>query len=204
MTGRFISRYREFLPLAVIGTTFMLSACATLETLNPFGDECSRYESRTKSARYNTLYKPASKAADSKIDTRKSGKTLAKGMLAQVPVYKMVFDGDKIQPCSDLSIRKEIVVQRGDQLDLIFKEIREFYAQGGTLITTNAEDISDQLTASGTYQAVTPLPIPRSAPPGKYRIVSRLTVETKAGKKPQQLAKVEGLFYVVAPAPSAK
>ena len=180
----------------------MLSGCAGLEV---FGDECSRYESRTKSARYNTLYKPAPRPADTKTDARiKPDKPLPIGVLAQVPVYKMAFDGDKIQPCSDLSIRKEIVVQRGDQPDLIFKETREFYAQNGTLITTSAEDISSQIATSGTYQTVTPLPVPRSAPPGKYRIVSRLTVETKAGKKVQQLAKVEGIFYVVSPAPAGQ
>lgn len=184
-----------------IASLLLLNACAGLEALDLFGDECSRYESRTKSARYNTLYKPVSKPADAQA---KPAKPLPKGVWAQVPVYKMSFDGDKIQPCSDLSIRKEILVQRGDQPDLIIKEIREFYAQNGTLITTNAEDISAQLASSGSYQTVTPLPIPRTAPPGKYRIVSRLTIETKAGKKVQQLAKVEGVFYVVSPSPAGQ
>ncbi len=203
MIGRQLARPHATFPLVVIGMALILSGCAGLEALDLFGDECSRYESRTKSARYNTHYKPAPRPADTKTDARiKPDKPLPRGVLAQVPVYKMAFDGDKIKPCSDLSIRKEIVVQRGDQPDLIFKEIREFYAQDGTLITTNAEDISAQIAASGTYQAVTPLPIPRSAPPGKYRIVSRLTVEAKTGKKPLSLAKVEGVFYVVPPAPS--
>ena len=193
------------LPLTVMSLALLLSACAGFEALDLFGDECSRYESRTKSTRYNTSYKLVSVPADAKTDLRiKPSRPLPKGILAQVPVYKMAFDGDKIQPCSDLSIRKEIVLQRGDQPDLIFKEIREFYAQDGTLITTNAEDISDQISANGTYQTVTPLPVPRSAPPGKYRIVSRLTVEIKTGKKAQQLAKVEGIFYVVPPAPAGQ
>ncbi len=203
MIGRLFARVHSPLLLAIIASALLLGACAGFDVRDMFGDECSRYESRTKSARYNTLYKPASKPADTKADTRsKPNKPLPKGILAQVPVYKMAFDGDKIQPCSDLSIRKEIVMQRGDQPDLIFKEIREFYAHDGTLITTNAEDISNQIVISGTYQTVTPLPIPRSAPPGKYRIVSRLTVETRAGKKVQQLAKVEGIFYVVLPTPA--
>ena len=190
-------------PLVAIGIVLMLSGCAGLKALDLFGDECSRYESRTKSARYNTLYKPVPKSTDTKAGAHaKPDKPPPRGVLAQVAVYKMAFDGDKIKPCSDLSIRKEIVVQRGDQPGLIFKEIREFSAQDGTLITTNAEDISEQIATSGTYQAVTLLPIPRSAPPGKYRIVSRLTVETRTGKKPLPLAKVEGVFYVIPPAPS--
>ncbi|OGI44750.1 MAG: hypothetical protein A2150_01595 [Candidatus Muproteobacteria bacterium RBG_16_64_11] len=167
-----------------------------------FGDECSRYESRANSARYNTLYLPAPKPADTRLDPRaKPERPLPKGVVAQVAVYKMAFDGDKIKPCSDLSIRKEIVLQRIAQPDLVLREIREFYAQDGTLIATNAEDISTQLATSGVYQAATPLPIPRSAPPGKYRIVSRLLVETGTMKKPAQLAKVEGVFQVIPPAP---
>jgi hypothetical protein len=202
MLGRPVQKIHVILPVAAIGSALLLSACAGFDVRDLFGDECSRYESRTKSARYNTLYKPAPKPADAKGDSRaKPGKPLPKGVLAMVPVYKMSFDGDKIQPCSDLTMRKEIVVQRDESPDLIIKEIREFYAQGGTLITTNAEDISEQLAASGTYQAVTPLPIPRNAPSGKYRIVSKLTVESKTGKKVQQLARVEGQFYVVPPPP---
>jgi hypothetical protein len=201
MTGRPFSKTHGILPLTVIGSALLLNACAGFDVRDLFGDECSRYESRTKSARYNTLYKPASKSPDAGA---KPGRPLPKAVLAQVPVYKMSFDGDKIQPCSDLSIRKEIVVLRGESTDLLFKEIREFYAQNGTLITTNAEDISAQLATSGRYQTVTPLPIPRTAPPGKYRIVSRLTVEAKTGKKVLQLAKVEGVFSVVPPAPSGQ
>jgi len=189
------------LPAIAVGAALALAGCAVLDR---FGDECSRYESRTKSARYNTLYKPAPKPADAKADPRaKPERPLPKGVVAQVTVYKMAFDGDKIKPCSDLSIRKEIVLQRTAQPDLVLREIREFYARDGTLIATNAEDISEQLAASGVYQAVTPLPIPRSAPPGKYRIVSRLMVETKTMKKPIQLAKVEGVFHVVPSPPSA-
>jgi hypothetical protein len=187
------------LPAIAVGAVLALAGCAALDM---FGDECSRYESRTKRARYNTLYKPVPKPADAKADTRaKSERPLPKGVVAQVTVYKMAFDGDKIKPCSDLSIRKEIVLQRTAQPDLQLREIREFYAQNGALITTNAEDISEQIAVSGVYQAVTPLPIPRSAPPGKYRIVSRLMVETKTAKKPVQLAKVEGVFQVVPPPP---
>jgi len=194
MTSRQLAGIQGMIPLLVIAAVFLPSGCASFENLDLFGDECSRYESRAKSSRYNTLYKPASKKpADVKA--------APKGVLAQVPVYKMAFDGDKIKPCSDLSIHKEIVLRRSDRPDLIFKETREFYAQDGTLIATNAEDISEQLTTSDTYQTVTPLPVPRSAPPGKYRIVSRLTVETKAGKNLLPLAKVEGVFYVVPATP---
>lgn len=194
-------RFPRILPAIAVGTVLVLSGCAGLDI---FGDECSRYESRTKSARYNTLYKPVTKPADAKSDTRiKPERPLPKGVAAQVTVYKMAFDSDKIKPCSDLSIRKEIMLQRTAQPDLQLREIREFYAQNGKLITTNSEDISEQIAVSGVYQAVTPLPIPRSAPPGKYRIVSKLMVETKAMKKPAQLAKVEGIFYVVSPPPPA-
>ncbi len=202
MTGSQSARGYRTLPAIAVGTALALGGCATLDM---FGDECSRYESRSKSARYNTLYKPAPKPADAKPDARaRPERPLPKGVAAQVAVYKMAFDGDKIKPCSDLSIRKEIVLQRTAQTDLVLREIREFYAQDGTLIATNAEDISEQIAASGVYQAVTPLPIPRSAPPGKYRIVSRLMVETKTTKKPIPLAKVEGVFHVIPPAPPAR
>jgi len=195
MTRQLPARFYQAPPVIVIAVALMLAGCAGLDMFN---DECSRYESRTKSARYNTLYKPAPKPADAKIDARtKPDKPLPHGIVAQVVVYKMVFDGDKIKPCSDLSIRKEIVLQRTAQSDLLLREIREIYAQDGALIATNAEDISEQLTASGVYQTITPLPIPRSASPGQYRIVSRLTVETAAMKKPIQLAKVAGVFHVI-------
>lgn len=201
MTGPQPARSYRILPALAVGAALALGGCAALDM---FGDECSRYESRTKSARYNTLYKPAPKPADAKADPRaKPERPLPKGVVAQVAVYKMAFDGDKIKPCSDLSIRKEIVLQRTAQPDLVLREIREFYARDGTLIATNAEDISEQIAVSGVYRAVTPLPIPRSAPPGKYRIVSRLMVETKTAKKPMQLAKVEGVFHVVPPGPPA-
>lgn len=195
MTRQLPARFNQVSPTIAIGVALMLAGCAGHDM---FGDECSRYESRTKSARYNTFYKPAPKPADAKIDPRaKPDKPLPRGIVAQVVVYKMAFDGDKIKPCSDLSIRKEIVLQRTAQPDLLLREIREFYAQDGALIATNAEDISEQLTVSGIYQTITPMPIPRSASPGKYRIVSRLMVETKAMKKPIQLAKVAGVFHVI-------
>ena len=55
MTGRLFTL--GLLPLTVTGLALLLSACAGFEALDLFGDECSRYESRTKSTRYNTSYK---------------------------------------------------------------------------------------------------------------------------------------------------
>ncbi|MDH4134546.1 MAG: hypothetical protein OEV31_07125, partial [Gammaproteobacteria bacterium] len=82
--------------------------------------------------------------------------------------------------------------------DIILTEIREFYAEDGSMITTSSQDITDQVKHSGNYVATTPLPIPKAAPPGKYRIVSKLVFDRRGkGRSPVPIARSEGFFFIV-------
>jgi hypothetical protein len=77
------------------------------------------------------------------------------------------------------------------------EEVREFYTDPGTLITTKTESVGDQFQVSGYYAAELPLPIPQKAPPGKYRIVSKLIMKTKNKSKGIVLARANATFQVV-------
>ncbi len=113
---------------------------------------------------------------------------LAAPVLAQEPA-----------PANPLALDAKAIKDAGivlDKVALVFKEVREFFGPDGTLIATNTEDLTAQFQTSGHYQAVTPLPIPRSAPPGRYRIVSKFTLETHDARKPVLLARVDGSFHI--------
>ena len=82
----------------------------------------------------------------------------------------------------------------------MLNEMREFYAEDGTLIATSTQDISEQVKKSGAYIATTPLPIPKSAPPGKYKIVNKLLFERRGDRRaPVPIARAEGFFYIIPP-----
>jgi hypothetical protein len=165
----------------------LLTGCATVQNFS-----CDMHESRTRGVKPFTQYKfiepkPGEIAA----------RNLPAGSTVQVPTYKMQFKPRYSQPCTTLTVQKDVVLLRSPD-NVILTEIREVYAEDGTLITTHTQDISDQIKSSGAYVATTPFPIPKGAPDGKYRMVTKLLQEKRGEKKPAlPLARAEGYFYIL-------
>ena len=185
-----MARFREkvlrpHLIILTIAITSLLSGCAVL---SDYG--CKLQENRTKTADLSTYYRPAS--------SRTTYRPLTRGIPAELKHYKVAFNVERIEPCTTLSILKELNLHRNTDPGLQFKETREFYAEDGTLITSVTEEITDQLPVSGVYSAVVPLPIPRSAPPGKYHIVSKFTVERPGERRQLLLGTTNASFYIMA------
>lgn len=126
--------------------------------------------------------------------------TMPKGARIAVRAYKVSSDSTRVAPCSQIELRKEVTLQRDSEARLTIKEAREFYAEDGTLIVRAVDDVSHQLARSGTYAARLALPIPLQAPPGQYRIVNKLLLETDT-QKSTLLASAGVTFSVVAAAP---
>jgi len=92
------------------------------------------------------------------------------------------------------------VLLRSDDPDVVITEVREMYAEDGTLIIPASQDITEQVRKSGHYLATTPLPIPKTAPPGKYKVISKLLFERRGDRRPPvQIARAEGFFYIIPP-----
>lgn len=174
---------------ALLATAF-LASCASMQNFS-----CDMHESRTRGVKPFTVYefqepKPGQVGA----------RTLPTGSTVQAPTYKMQFKPRYGQPCTTLMVQKEVVLLRSADNDVFLTEIREVYAEDGTQITTHTQDISEQVRRSGTYLATTPLPIPKGAPDGKYRVVSKLLQERRAERKPAiPIARAEGVFYILPP-----
>ncbi len=163
---------------------FWLSGCAGLSDY-----ACTLQESRAQSSDLATQYRYTAPPEG-------TGQ-LPKGTSIKATHYTVAFNVERIEPCTTLSIIKEITLLRGADRNLLIKETREFYAEDGTLITSLTEDLTSQLGKSGQYTAVTPLPIPRSAPAGRYLIISRLSMERKGDKRVQLLSAAEASFRII-------
>lgn len=161
-----------------------LSGCAGLSDY-----ACTLQESRAQSSDLATHYRYT---APPEVNAQ-----VPKGTSVKATHYTVAFNVERIEPCTTLSIIKEITLLRGADSDILIKETREFYAEDGTLITSLTEDLTSQLGKSGHYTAVTPLPIPRAAPAGRYLISSRLTLERKGDKRTQLLSAAEASFRIV-------
>lgn len=180
---------RRLLPLAtVLGA--LLGGCASMDDFS-----CDRHEHSTRGVKPVTTYMPAEAKPNAAAPY-----TLPAGSNPQVSTYKLSFRPGFTKPCTSIYLNKDVVIQRSDEARVVLNEIREFYAEDGTLIATAIQDISSQVKKSGTYVAVTPLPIPKSAPPGKYKIVSKLMFERRGDRRPAALiARAEGFFYIIPP-----
>lgn len=168
----------------------MLGGCASISEFS-----CDMHESQTRGIKPVTTYALNAPKGDETVR-----RALPTGSIAQVPVYKLTFKPGFTKPCTTLTLHKDVVIQRSDETNVTLNEIREFYAEDGTLITSSTQDISDQVKKSGTYVATTPLPIPKSAPPGKYKIVNKLMFERRGERRaPVTIARAEGYFYIIPP-----
>lgn len=176
--------------LFVMLMTAMLAGCAGM------GDfSCDMHETQSRGSKPVTTYTLAApRGGEAPL------RMLPAGSIAQVPAYKLTFKPGFTKPCATLTLHKAVVIQRSDEASVVLNEIREFYAEDGTLITTSTQDISEQVKKSGAYVATTPLPIPKSAPPGKYKIVNKLMFERRGDRRaPVQVARAEGFFYIIPP-----
>jgi hypothetical protein len=172
----------------VVMLTALLGGCAGLEERS-----CEMHEAETRGTKPVTTYtltepKPGEPAP----------RALPVGSVPMTPTYKLSFIPGFTKPCTTLTLHKDVVILRSDETSVLLNEIREFYAEDGTLIATSTQDISSQVKRSGTYVATTPLPIPKTAPPGKYKIVSKLLFERRGDHRPPvTLARAEGYFYII-------
>ena len=173
--------------LFVLLLASLLGGCASISNFS-----CDMHESQTRGVKPVTTYTltaPQGSAAP---------RTLPAGSVAQAPVYKITFKPGFTKPCTTLTLHKDVIIERSDEAGVILTEIREFYAEDGTLIATSTQDISEQVRKSGSYVATTPLPIPKSAPPGKYKIVNKLMYERRGDRRaPVSIARAEGFFYII-------
>lgn len=165
----------------------LLGGCASISDFS-----CDMHETQTRGTKPITTYTLTTLQGSS------APRTLPAGSVAQAPIYKITFKPGFTKPCTTLTLHKDVTIERSNEADVILNEIREFYAENGTLITTATQDISDQVKTSGNYIATTLLPIPKSAPPGKYKIVSKLMYERHGSRRPPILvSRAEGAFYII-------
>lgn len=181
--------HRRISPAILAALALLLSGCASWR-----GMTCAQFEENRKEADYATQYRFME--SDSETAAR-DFKPLPKGTSAIVRLYKMRIDAPKIAPCNHLTLYKEFYLQRKAGRDLMLEEVREFYTAEGALIATKVETIGNQLRTSGYYSGDTILPIPEKAPPGKYRIVSKLVLKGKNTSRSTLLAKTSVNFQVI-------
>jgi len=166
----------------------MASGCATLFQPDP----CRTFKSESASINKDTIYRIA--PTETKVAAR-DFRTIPDGHVAAARMYRLWVDQSKITPCQMLSIKSSFYLQRADRR-LWFEEVREFYTKDGYKITENMTELTKTLSRTGFYLGQAPLPIPQSAPPGTYRIVSKLYFRTAPKRKPVLLAEAATVFDV--------
>lgn len=153
----------------------LLSGCATVPP-----ESCEQFEQARRAMRYDTVYRY------SDADTQLATKSFAPARRAE-PVaarwYTLRTHRTQIRGCDHLYLTKDLYLLRGNATALALHEQREFYTADGRLIATKREDVTNQLKSSGFYSASVPLPIPKEAPPGAYRIVTRLIAKLPEGDR---------------------
>ena len=182
----------RLVPVVFAALSLFVSGCATVHQ-----ETCAQFEERSKDADYSTKYV----YSDTDSETAAANfKQLPRGRNVMVRLYRMSLAPAKINPCSYLTIRKDIYLQRSARNGLALEEIRQFYTADGALIATKTETIGDQLRTTGYYTGDTLLPIPPNAPPGKYRIASKLVLKTiyKHKHRFTVLAATSANFQIVA------
>ena len=181
-----MTRFCRFSTLSI--ALLAAGGCATTQE-----QDCARHEQEVRETKPATIYRIVEPKPN-----QPAWRTLPSGSTAQVSTYKLSFRPPYTTTCHTIALHKDVVIQRSSDADVILTEIREFYADDGSLITTSSEDITDQVKRSGNYVATTPLPIPKAAPPGKYRIVNKLVFDRRGkGRAPVPIARGEGYFYIV-------
>lgn len=188
MSKRSTSPSRHRLALIFAGGV-LLSGCAGFPGFG--GMNCAQFKEASQDADYATHYRllePETKTLARQLPP------LSRGAVAAVRVYEMRVEPYTTRSCNHLKLHKEVHIQRRAGKWRL-EEVREFYTFGGTLIATRTESVGNQLAHSGFYAGSTLLPIPEKAPPGRYRIVSKLVL--KSGGRTTVLARTSASFQVI-------
>lgn len=165
-----------------------LAGCATLFQPDP----CRTFKNESAGINKDTVYRVA--ASESKVAAR-DFRPLPDGHVAAARMYRVWVDQSKITPCQFLAIKSSFYLQRADR-PLWFEEVREFYTKDGYKITENKTELSTTLSRTGFFLGQAPLPIPPAAPPGTYRIVSKLYFRTAPKRRAVLLAEATTVFDV--------
>ena len=123
---------------------------------------------------------------------------LPDGTLVSAHRYQLRPQQFQVMPCDNLLIVKELHARTAPGRHFRLSEVREFYADDGSLIAQAKEDVSRQIRRSGTYRGVLALPIPADTPAGIYRMVGKLFVDN-LGETPILLNETETEFEVLPP-----
>lgn len=189
------STQRDLLPnyrlaFILVGCVLLISGCAGWREMS-----CAQFEESRQETDYTTRYRFLETESET---AARNFKPLPKSASAVVRQYKMRVDPSAIKSCNHLTIHRDIYLQRKMDRNLVLEEVREFYTSDSTLIATKTESITDQLRTSGFYSGNALLPIPEKAPPGKYRLVSKLVLKKKNSSRATLLAKTSVNFQVIA------
>lgn len=176
---------RGFLSLALVFAA-LLSGCATWTP-----DRCEQFDRVRTSTDYDTryIYSAAETKRADKSFSRRRTRSPATAMW-----YTLRLNRAATGTCEHLFLVKDLYLNRSTE-KLTLEELREFYTAQGQLIATKREDVTDQLAKSGYYIASVPLPIPRGAPPGTYRVVTHL-IATPTNGRGQTIATASSEFRV--------
>lgn len=176
-------RSRLLLALAALALT---GGCATWRP-----DPCEQFDRVRQSTDYDTTYYYS--AVETKRAERSFSRRPVRGA-ATALWYTVRLSRLTTQACEHLFLVKDLYLHRSAG-KLTFEELREFYTTQGKLIASKRENLTAQLTKSGYYTASVPLPIPRGAPVGTYRIVTHL-IATPANGRAQTLATASEEFRI--------
>jgi hypothetical protein len=172
---------------AIAAGAVILAGCATPPPIEKV-DLCADYDSRVRNLRTTTTYLRTEEPASA------VGK---KGPPTRVTGFQLSPKANAVRPCEILVLNKELVLQARSPAKLPITEVREFYAENGTLIATRRDNLRGQFPTAGQYRGEAAIPIPPGAPAGKYRIVVRLTSDGAGGRKPLSLATAETSFVIL-------
>ena len=170
-------------PCLLLLCVALLAGCATV----PPGS-CEHFEQTRRASRYETTYRY------SETDTRLAQKNFAplrSGEPITARWYTLRSNRAVIRGCDHLYLTKDLYLLRGTNGAGSLHEVREVFTSDGTSIATKREDVTAQLKASGFYSASVPLPIPKQAPPGAYRIVTKLIAKTNGSERALATASVD-------------
>jgi hypothetical protein len=177
----------------MLATPLVLFRLSTFTVIAILLGGCALFRPPTTCDQFDATRKKTNYATEYRRDGNASVKPLNRGQAIAVE-YDVQVGTSRARPCSHVTIRKELTLARRADIAFTIEEAWEFYAEDGTRITIKQENLTNQLRQSGRYTASVPLPIPRSAPPGKYYLVSTLTAKSKAGS--ETLAKTSTSFDV--------
>lgn len=157
---------------------------------------CKYYAWRNDDVRYRTTLKYSEEKT--RTAQQKYAPLPTKGVYAIVPLYEIEPEEAETRPCRNFLINKRLFLQRQDDPDFVLRERSEFYAEDGTLIVSNTQDLTQQLLRSGYYVGSDTLPIPADAPAGSYRLVTKLLL-SKKGRKTVFLLGSKEIRYRILP-----